>query len=171
MSTYKATVQFIDDMGSVSPFIVCESPLLSKEEDALITLNDMRDHDGLEHLKELPEGVTFEPITDKKPQGEAKEPFRFYSSCVSWPQDDVENLKEMIALRRSISRSTFVKHVDKRELGDLEERLGYASHHSQGLMMSQDWGVSYYKSKLQGKKVYFFVYSGIEYVFTEGDKA
>ena len=59
---YKVTVPFIDDMGSISPFTVSESPMETKEEQALWEVNSMRDHDGLEHRKALPLGTRFEPI-------------------------------------------------------------------------------------------------------------
>lgn len=60
MTRYKVTVPFIASMGSVDPFIVNESPMTSKEDDALWTLNNMRDHDGLKHLTTLPQGTKFE---------------------------------------------------------------------------------------------------------------
>ena len=59
---YKATIPFIDDMGSVSPINCNDSLHESKEECVLWHLNKMRDHDGLEHLDELPEGTVFEEI-------------------------------------------------------------------------------------------------------------
>lgn len=62
MSKYRATVPFIDDMGSISPIIVSESDYESKQENLLWHINSMRDHDGLPHLDELPKGVKFERI-------------------------------------------------------------------------------------------------------------
>jgi len=46
-------------MGSISPFDVKETPMMSKEEDALWHINSMRDHDGLPHRKAMPEGTRF----------------------------------------------------------------------------------------------------------------
>lgn len=62
MPKYKCTVPFIPSMGSVSPFIVSESTMETKEEQALWVLNDMRDHDGLRHLDHLPAGTKFQRI-------------------------------------------------------------------------------------------------------------
>lgn len=62
MTTYRVTVPFQDDMGSISPFVVRETPMKTKAEDALWTINDMRDHDGLPHLTRMPAGTKYERI-------------------------------------------------------------------------------------------------------------
>lgn len=62
--SYKVSVPFIDDMGSITSFVVRATPMQSKEEDALWTVNNMRDHDGLPHLERLPKGTKFEKIYD-----------------------------------------------------------------------------------------------------------
>lgn len=59
---YKVYVPFIPSMGSISPFVVGESPTESKQEQALWVINDMRDHDNLGHLEELPNGTKFERV-------------------------------------------------------------------------------------------------------------
>jgi hypothetical protein len=64
MARYRVTVPFIDDMGSVSPFIVSEYATYTKHEDALWHLNNMRDHDGLAPLSRLPKGATFAKLED-----------------------------------------------------------------------------------------------------------
>lgn len=56
---YLCKSPFIPDMGSISPFNVRDSLYSSKEDNALWEINKMREHDGLEPLKELPEGVEF----------------------------------------------------------------------------------------------------------------
>jgi len=91
--------------------------------------------------------------------------YRFLSSCVGWPRRYVDDLNEMIADAREITRRTLLKHVDLPELKSLEEALSYASHPMQGMTMAGDWHVSYHKSKLRGFTVYYFRYSSIEYVF------
>lgn len=75
----------------------------------------------------------------------------------------------MIADSIEVSRKTFLKHVDKEQLQDLEQTLGYDRHPKQGLTMAGDWHVSYHRSKLNGQRVYFFVHSAIEYVFVPGN--
>lgn len=94
--------------------------------------------------------------------------FQFYSSCVNWPRMDVDaGLIPMIEESRDITRSTFLRHVDRDELAELERSLGYENHPRQGLTMAADYCVSYHKSKLHGETVYFFKHSAIEYVFKE----
>jgi len=59
---YTCRVPFIPSMGSISPFTVSESPMETKEEQALWVINNMRDHDGLRHLTKLPKGTKFERV-------------------------------------------------------------------------------------------------------------
>lgn len=99
------------------------------------------------------------------------ETLRFYSNCVGWPRDDVSTpggLSDMIDQGVSITRRTFLQHVDRDDLAKLETSLGYALRGSVELTMARDWAVSYHRSALHGKRVYYFCHSAIEYVFTEG---
>ena len=79
--------------------------------------------------------------------------------------NDVETLSNMIDTAAIITRRTFLKHVNRDDLRRLESQLGYAKHPTQGLTMSEDWCVTYHKSKLHDEIVYFFTYSAIEYIF------
>lgn len=92
----------------------------------------------------------------------------FYSSCVSWPRHDVSangGLSDMIQEARPITRRTFLKNVDRSELKTIETQMGYEAHPRRGLTMAADWAVSYHRSKLHGRTVYYFRHSAIEYVF------
>lgn len=60
----KVTVPFIDDMGSISDFMARDYPMTSYREDALNTINSMRDHDGLPHLKRMPNGTKYHIVID-----------------------------------------------------------------------------------------------------------
>ena len=96
--------------------------------------------------------------------------YRYYCSCVGWPREDVDaegGLSDMICGAIMLSRRAFLKHVDRESLVDIEEQLGYESHPRRGLTMAGDWHVTYHRSKLHGKRVYFFRWSGIEHVFVE----
>ena len=95
----------------------------------------------------------------------------FYNNCVNWDRKDVDSLSQMIQDEVQITRRTFLKHVDREQMKELEADLGYEDHYSKGLTMARDWCVGYYKSKLHGKIVYFFRYSAIEYVFADTRKA
>lgn len=96
---------------------------------------------------------------------------RFYRCCVDWPENDVDEdggLCDMIQSGTDITRSTFLKHVNRDDLRDREDDLGYEQHAANGLTMAGDWHVSYHRGVLHGKRVYFFKHSAIEYVFTQG---
>lgn len=56
---WRVIVPFVDDMGSISPFVATESLMETKEENALWTINSMRDHDALRPLRRLPVGTRF----------------------------------------------------------------------------------------------------------------
>jgi len=62
---------------------------------------------------------------------------------------------------RSITRRTFLKHVNRAQLRAKEAELGYESHYKRGLTMNGDYHVRYCKYK----GIYFFVHSCIEFVF------
>ena len=98
------------------------------------------------------------------------EKYTFYSNCVDWPRGDVNReggLRDMIDDAIDITRRTFLKYVDPAEIADIEQNLGYARHPSQGLTMAGDCHVTYHRSKLHGKRCYFFCHSAIEHVFTK----
>jgi len=92
----------------------------------------------------------------------------YYNNCVNWDRDYVDSeggLSDMVDNAIDITRSTFVRHVDKDSLAVLEKELGYERFKRRGLTMANDWAVQYYRSKLHGTTVYFFKHSAIEYVF------
>jgi hypothetical protein len=94
----------------------------------------------------------------------------YYGNCVGWPLGDVHcpgGLIDMIDSAQDITRKTFAGRADQKDLKMLEKMLGYATHHSQGLTMPKDWHVSYHKSTLHGRTVYYFRHSAIEYVFVK----
>ncbi len=94
--------------------------------------------------------------------------FRFYCHCVGWPPGDVRGgLIPMIDEAAEITRRTFLKHVHRGDLALIAKALGYEDHPTQGLTMAGDAYISYHRSKLHGKRVYYFAWSGIEYVFTQ----
>lgn len=93
---------------------------------------------------------------------------QFFNNCVGWDKDDVDcegGLRDMIDNSVDVTRQTFMRHVDREELKEIERYMGYCEHPRQGLTMAGDWHISYSRSKLHGKTVYFFTHSAIEYVF------
>lgn len=95
--------------------------------------------------------------------------YHFYSTCVNWPRGKVDSLTKCVDDAITISRRTFLKHVCREELREIERSLGYSDHWKQGLTMPADWAVSYHRSKYLGKRVYYFDWSCIEYVFIGGE--
>lgn len=92
----------------------------------------------------------------------------YLNNCVNWPLRDVSSaggLQDMVDHAVEISRRTFLKHVCRESLQNIEDDLGYTRHHAHGLTMAADYAVTYHRSKLHGKVVYFFIHSAIEYVF------
>jgi len=92
----------------------------------------------------------------------------FFRNCVSFSQEEVYangGLRDMVDRAWPITRKTFTKWVDLENLRDVEVSLGYEDHPKRGMTMAQDCHVSYHKSKLFGKRVYYFVHSAIEYIF------
>lgn len=92
---------------------------------------------------------------------------QYYSSCVDWPCKGYDDLSTIIDNSIDVTRRTFLKHVDQEELSQIERALGYEEHHSKGLTMAQDWHVTYHRSNLKGRRVYYFQHSRIEYVFCD----
>jgi len=76
----------------------------------------------------------------------------------------------MVANAMSISRRSFLKHVNREDLSELEGCLGGASHPRRGLTIAGDRHVAYYRGKLHNERVYFMTHSAVEYVFRNGVK-
>ncbi len=95
--------------------------------------------------------------------------YKFYCNCVCWNSKDIDGLSEMIDNSIDITRKTFLKHVDREQLYNFESQLGYERFARRGLTMADDYTVSYHRSTLHGKTVYYFRQSAIEYVFVGED--
>ncbi len=93
--------------------------------------------------------------------------FTYFNNCRQWDKDDIDGLDNLIDGISYIKRGTFLKKIDREELREIEQHLGYNNNASQGLTMANDHHVSYFKSTLHDEPVYGFQWSAIEYVFTE----
>jgi hypothetical protein len=88
--------------------------------------------------------------------------FEFFTTCVGWGKGE-----DILALRESaknITRKTFARKV--RGLKELEKSLGYDRY----LAMSKDRHVSYAKGKFLDKPAYYFVWSGVEFIFLKEEQ-
>lgn len=89
---------------------------------------------------------------------------KFKYSCVNAP--NVPLLHYIIDNSRQITYNTFRNNVNMDDLNMLKEELGYVKHYKQGLTFTQDWHISFHKSKTpKGRSVYFFTWSAIEHIF------
>lgn len=62
-----------------------------------------------------------------------------------------------------ITYETFAKHVDVRAVAEM---LGYAyGRHAEGLRLSDDYAVKFYRSKFRGKVCYHLDWSSIDHIF------
>lgn len=91
-------------------------------------------------------------------------PMRYIGNCVS-PPFKVNDLIDLVDNSREITRETFLKKVNKVDLAELQRHLGYAEYPAHGMTMASDYAVSYHKGKLNGKWIYYFTHSAIEYFF------
>ena len=87
----------------------------------------------------------------------------YETNCVS---SDRESITALIDAERTITRRTFLRHVDRASLREIERALGYEAHPSRGLTMAGDCHVTYHASTYQGRACVYFCWSAIEHIFT-----
>lgn len=76
-------------------------------------------------------------------------------------KEEIKNLlaaemESVLEFSTEITRGTFKRYVCDSSLGDLEENLGFSSHHKIGKTMRSEPGVKYFKSALFGMHVVYF---------------
>lgn len=86
----------------------------------------------------------------------------FCHSCVDSDGDSIHAMKDA---SQDITREQFLKHVDRENLAWVEKSLGYAKTKKDGLVMADDWHVSYSRSTYRGQPCVYFTHSAIEYIF------
>jgi len=92
---------------------------------------------------------------------------RFVTTCVN---STGPAIREMLNSSKNVTRRTFLRHVDRKDMLKQEAACGYSQHPKQGLTMAADRHVSYSVGKYQGQPCAFFTWSAIEYVFCGGDR-
>ena len=85
--------------------------------------------------------------------------YRFLTTCVDIPSEDLEAFEEMMENAKSVTYETLRRHCEG--LREWEDMLGYGSW----LRMKDDYAVSFYKSTFKGKPCYYFDWSRIEHVW------
>ena len=86
-------------------------------------------------------------------------PYVLLTTCVSAP---AEKIHEMRDSARPVTLATVRRHCDLREW---EHSMGYRRG---DLTLKDDWAVSFFKSRYDGRPCYYIVHSAIEHVFVEG---
>ena len=76
-------------------------------------------------------------------------------------------LSDMADQSVRVSRRCFMSHVNRESLREVGQACGYQDHHTLGMTMASDWHVSYERGKFGKMWCYFFVWSGIEFLFLE----
>ena len=111
-----------------------------------------------------------------------REPRQFFSDCVGWPEELVDvpgGLCDCITDADDMRAHEFFQNIDMDTMTDHAHALGYTGpskahndpehidHKSDGMAMSmeEDYHVSFHKSELLGRTVYFYKHSAIEHVF------
>lgn len=84
-------------------------------------------------------------------------------NCTS--PDDIDELYAIVDDFSDITYETFRRNVDTDDFDTVCLELGYFIGNEKGLHIKDDWSVSFHKSKYNGKTIYFFCQSAIEYVF------
>ena len=99
--------------------------------------------------------------------------FRFLTNCVNAGGLPFmtyaragEAINQMKDAATQVTRKTFMQHVNREDLRELEDQLGYARHYKQGLVMANDYHVSYWKGVFAGEPCFYFDHSLIEHIFT-----
>lgn len=73
---------------------------------------------------------------------------------------------------KRITRPTFLRYVDKMDLGDVEESLGYSAHHKIGETITKNAKVTYFKAVLVDdtdgvrKNMVFMIVDGQSFYFS-----
>lgn len=91
--------------------------------------------------------------------------YTFYSNCVSWPEDKLDDLDAFSESAVPITYRTLRKHLGGRQTDELARRLGFSVPPEVGLTMRKDWAIEFVRGRCFGKTAYAVVWSGIEYVF------
>lgn len=80
---------------------------------------------------------------------------RFQYNCVN-PNDE-EELNEILDNICPIDYDYFIENVNKNDIKELEKNFLFP--------LSSDTMVTFFESEFEGKTVYLFSHSGIEYIF------
>lgn len=90
--------------------------------------------------------------------------YRYEGRCVELNGQDIIDMTEQAI---EITRKTFGTNIGRENYRMLSDGLGYSRHHTQGLTLSKDYHVRYYRSVYRDQPCYYMVHSHIEHVFVK----
>jgi len=91
--------------------------------------------------------------------------WHFETNCVN---SDSDSITDMVDAAKPVTYDTMLRVVGEPFL-EMQRELGYdVGSMRGGLRMKNDWHVGYFKSTYRGRPCYFFTWSAIEYIFTQG---
>ncbi len=92
--------------------------------------------------------------------------YYFKTDCI---HSDSESINKMRDQAIKISYKTILRHCNN--LKEIATNLNYDlrknAKNSHGITLFNDWAVSFYKSKYRNEPCYYFLYSGVEFIWTK----
>ena len=85
----------------------------------------------------------------------------YHTNCVN---STAELIDEMCDSARAITANTFIKHIGIVNWNQISEDLGYRKEWGD-LRLSNDYAVSFFKSKYKGMECVYVEHSSIEHIF------
>lgn len=86
--------------------------------------------------------------------------FVYYSNCVTWNPQHLEDLEKLIDEEVEIEYSELTANVSQKELDSI-----FPFYKDLPITLETDWSVKYFRSTLFGNTCYMVRHSAIEYVF------
>ena len=98
--------------------------------------------------------------------------FEYETCCV---HSTAEWINDMVDHAREVTWETFRKHVHWTQVRDIFPQYSYQGETYNpdteeltiGFHIRRDWAVGFWKSKYRGRRCYYIVHSGIEYIWVE----
>ncbi len=89
--------------------------------------------------------------------------YQYFKSCVDHSPGEVPALSAMVDDAIDVTLATIRKHCGGFNAWAMV--MGYAKTRREGLVIADDWAVSYHRSKYNGKRCYYVRWSAIEYIW------
>ena len=86
--------------------------------------------------------------------------YQFITCCINAKAQDID---AMVDKARDVSHATLRRHCQ--ELVEWERIMGYGR--AAGLLLQDDWAVSFHKSTYKGVPCYYIRHSSIEYIWVK----